>query len=86
MIVIMQPQATKQQVDHVGDLIREMGLKDHVIYGTDLTVVAVIGDDRKKDKGALEQAPGVVIKHMIEEAASELLEEHSADKHRIDVS
>lgn len=59
MIVIMKPQATKQQVDHVGDLIREMGLKDHVIYGTDLTVVAVIGDDRKKDKGALEQAAGV---------------------------
>ncbi len=36
-----------------------MGLKDHIIKGTDLTVVAVIGDDRKKDRGTLEQAPGV---------------------------
>src|SRR5690606_10329591 len=34
-------------------------LKDHPIVGTDLTVVAVVGDDRKKDKGSLEQAAGV---------------------------
>jgi 3-deoxy-7-phosphoheptulonate synthase len=59
MIVVMQPNATKPQVQHVVDLVREMGLKDHVIVGTDLTVVAVIGDDRKKDKGRLEQSPGV---------------------------
>ncbi len=59
MIVVMQPTATPTQVAHVVDLIREMGLKDHVIEGTDLTVVAVIGDDRKKDGAKLEQAPGV---------------------------
>lgn len=59
MIVVMQPSATRQQVDHVVKLVREMGLKDHVIVGTDLTVVAVIGDDRKKERGTLEQAPGV---------------------------
>jgi 3-deoxy-7-phosphoheptulonate synthase len=59
MIVVMQPSATKDQVQHVVELVKEMGLKDHVIVGTDLTVVAVIGDDRKKDKGTLEGAPGV---------------------------
>lgn len=59
MIVVMQPGATREQVEHVSTIVREMGLKDHVIVGTDLTVVAVIGDDRKKDKGPLEQAPGV---------------------------
>jgi 3-deoxy-7-phosphoheptulonate synthase len=59
MIVVMQPGATRDQVAHVSKIVREMGLKDHVIVGTDLTVVAVIGDDRKKDSGALEQAPGV---------------------------
>lgn len=59
MIVVMRPDTTQQQVQHVIDQVRSMGLKDHVIVGTDLTVVAVIGDDRKKDKGALEQAPGV---------------------------
>lgn len=59
MIIIMQPNATEPQVEHVKQLVREMGLKDHVIQGTDLTVVAVVGDDRKKDKGRFEQAPGV---------------------------
>jgi 3-deoxy-7-phosphoheptulonate synthase len=59
MIVVMEPTASKKQVEQVCQLIREMGLKDHVIVGTDLTVVAAIGDDRKKDKAALEQAPGV---------------------------
>lgn len=59
MIVIMQPTATQAQIDHVCKLVREMGLKDHPIQGSDLTVVAVIGDDRKKDGTMLEQAPGV---------------------------
>lgn len=59
MIVVMRPDATARQVEHVSGLIREMGLKDHPIRGTDLTVVAVIGDDRKKDASRLEQAPGV---------------------------
>ncbi len=59
MIVVMRPEATEQQVEHVIRLVQEMGLKDHVIHGTDLTVVAVIGDDRKKDGSVLEQAPGV---------------------------
>lgn len=59
MIVVMQPDATAAQSEYVSGLVAEMGLKSHVIKGTDLTVVAVIGDDRKKDKGVLEQAPGV---------------------------
>lgn len=59
MIVVMRPDATPEQVSHVSTLIREMGLKDHPIQGTDLTVVAVIGDDRKKDATRLEQAAGV---------------------------
>jgi len=59
MIVIMKPSATEDQVQHVCDMVRDMGLKDHPIHGTELTVVAVIGEDRKKDQGTLEQAPGV---------------------------
>ena len=59
MIVVMKPSATKQQVQHVVDLVREYGLKDHVIYGTDRTVVACIGDKRMVDKSAIENAPMV---------------------------
>lgn len=59
MIVVMKPNATQEQVNNVTSLIREIGLKDHVIQGTDLTVVAAIGDDRKKEGSSIEQAPGV---------------------------
>ena len=59
MIVVMKPGATKDNVRHVVDLVREYGLKDHVIYGTDRTVVACIGDKRMVDKGAIENAPMV---------------------------
>jgi 3-deoxy-7-phosphoheptulonate synthase len=59
MIVVMKPGATKEQVQHVAGLVREMGLKDHVIVGTERTVVAVIGNDRFKDRSALETVAGV---------------------------
>lgn len=59
MIVVMKPSATKQEIRHVIGLVNEMGLQDHVIEGTELTVVAVIGEDRKKDPGVFETLPGV---------------------------
>jgi 3-deoxy-7-phosphoheptulonate synthase len=59
MIVVMKPGSSPQQIDHVVKLVREMGLKDHVIVGTERTVVAVIGDDRFKDKSRLETVDGV---------------------------
>ncbi len=59
MIVIMQPGAPQDRVDHVVQLVRDFGLKEHVIVGTDRTVVAAIGDKRNVDKGAIENAPGV---------------------------
>jgi 3-deoxy-7-phosphoheptulonate synthase len=59
MIVVMKPGATKEQVQHVIDLVREYGLKEHPIYGTDRTVIACIGDKRTVDKSAIENAPMV---------------------------
>jgi len=59
MVIVMKPGATKEQVRHVIDLVRDYGLKEHVIYGTDRTVVACIGDKRMVDKGAIENAPMV---------------------------
>src|SRR5213592_718487 len=59
MVVVMKPDASRQQVEHVIKLVREMGLKDHVIVGTERTVVAVIGNDRFKDKSVLETVDGV---------------------------
>ncbi|MCZ6816433.1 MAG: 3-deoxy-7-phosphoheptulonate synthase [Planctomycetota bacterium] len=59
MIVIMQPGASQTQVDHVVQLVKDFGLREHVIVGTDRTVVAAIGDKRNVDKGAIENAAGV---------------------------
>ena len=39
MIVVMKSGATKEQIQHVIDLVREFGLKDHPIYGTDRTAI-----------------------------------------------
>src|SRR5213082_1523464 len=59
MIVVMKPASTSAEVEHVVKLVREMGLKDHVIVGTERTVVAVIGDDRFKDRSRFETVEGV---------------------------
>lgn len=59
MIVVMKPGSTQRQVDHVVSLVREMGLKEHVIVGEEQTVVAVIGNDRMKDRSAFETVDGV---------------------------
>src|ERR1700750_3135105 len=59
MIVVMKPGSTPANIEHVVKLVREMGLKEHVIEGTERTVVAVIGNDRFKDRTVLESAEGV---------------------------
>jgi 3-deoxy-7-phosphoheptulonate synthase len=59
MIVVMKENATPKQVEHVVNLVKEMKLKEHVIVGTERTVVAVIGNDRFKDKSVLESVDGV---------------------------
>jgi 3-deoxy-7-phosphoheptulonate synthase len=59
MIVVMKPGSTPRQIEHVVNLVREMGCKDHVIVGTERTVVAVVGDDRNKDRSAFESVEGV---------------------------
>ncbi|HEX4795539.1 MAG TPA: 3-deoxy-7-phosphoheptulonate synthase [Humisphaera sp.] len=59
MIVVMKPGSSQKQIDHVCHLVREMGMKDNVIQGTERTVVAVIGDDRNKDRSVFETVDGV---------------------------
>jgi 3-deoxy-7-phosphoheptulonate synthase len=59
MIVVMKSGCASGDVDHVVELIRQYGLKDHVIVGTDRTVVAAIGDKRGLDMSAIENAPMV---------------------------
>jgi 3-deoxy-7-phosphoheptulonate synthase len=59
MIVVMKQGSSEKHVEHVVQLVREMGLKEHIIVGQERTVIAVIGDDRFKDRSVLESADGV---------------------------
>src|SRR3954447_12769209 len=59
MIVVMKPGATQRQIDHVVARITQLGLRSHVIVGTDRTVVAALGEKRDGAKQALETGEGV---------------------------
>lgn len=59
MIVVMKPGSTQKQIDHVVELIEALGLRSHIIVGTDRTVVAALGEKRDGAKQALETGDGV---------------------------
>src|SRR5437763_4933317 len=59
MIVVMKPGSTQKQIDHIVELIEGMGLRSHIIVGTDRTVVAALGEKRDGAKQALETGGGV---------------------------
>jgi 3-deoxy-7-phosphoheptulonate synthase len=59
MIVVMKPGASERQVNHIIELIDGLGLRSHVIVGTDRTVVAALGEKRDGAKQALETGEGV---------------------------
>jgi 3-deoxy-7-phosphoheptulonate synthase len=59
MIVVMEKGASQAQVDHMIARIEQLGLKSHVIVGTERTVIAAIGEKRDGAKEALETGSGV---------------------------
>jgi 3-deoxy-7-phosphoheptulonate synthase len=59
VIVVMKKEATPADVNHMVQRIESLGLKAHVIVGTERTVIAAVGDDRKTHKESLESGPGV---------------------------
>ncbi|GJL50773.1 3-deoxy-7-phosphoheptulonate synthase [Candidatus Nitrospira salsa] len=59
MIIVMKPEATEQDVEHLVERLRELGLKAQVSIGEERTVVGVIGDDRILQGQPLTVFPGV---------------------------
>jgi 3-deoxy-7-phosphoheptulonate synthase len=55
----MKKDAAVADIEHMVGRVQQLGLKPHVIHGTERTVIAVIGDDRKTYKDSLESGPGV---------------------------
>lgn len=59
MIVVMQKGAQQADIDNMVERIKSLGLKPHVIVGTERTVVAAVGEERTVPAEALENEPGV---------------------------
>ena len=48
MIIVMQSGASRQQIEHVMERIKDLGYEPHPIYGVEQTVIGAIGDERGK--------------------------------------
>jgi 3-deoxy-7-phosphoheptulonate synthase len=59
MIVVMKQGATQEEKDQVVEHIEALGLRSHVIVGTERTVIAALGEKRDGAKQALETIDGV---------------------------
>jgi 3-deoxy-7-phosphoheptulonate synthase len=47
MILVVKPDATPDQIDHILQRVEELGFKPHVSRGEQRTIIGVIGDERK---------------------------------------
>jgi 3-deoxy-7-phosphoheptulonate synthase len=59
MIVVMKKGASEQEVQHIVERVESLGLKSHVIQGTERTVIAAIGEKREQTKESLLSGAGV---------------------------
>jgi 3-deoxy-7-phosphoheptulonate synthase len=59
VIIILKPNATDPQIEHVVERVEALGLRAHVSRGTYRTVIGVIGDETKVRGEPLHAIPGV---------------------------
>ncbi len=59
MIIVLRPDSSEAQIEHVLERIRELGFKPHLSRGEHRTIVGVIGDDGKLHAQPLSAIPGV---------------------------
>ena len=59
MIIVLKPDATKKQVDHIVEKVKGLGLKAMVSRGIERTIIGVIGEEDVLRVQPLEVFPGV---------------------------
>jgi 3-deoxy-7-phosphoheptulonate synthase len=59
MIIVLRPNSTSEQIDHILERIQELGLKPHLSKGELRTIIGVIGDENKLQAEPLAAIPGV---------------------------
>ncbi len=59
MIIVLKKNATPQELEHICQKVRELGLTPNVSRGIERTVIGVIGDEEKLQVQPIEAFPGV---------------------------
>ncbi len=59
MIIVFKPEATKKEISHVVDKVKEIGLKTMISVGKERTIVGIIGEEDKARIQPFEAFPGV---------------------------
>ena len=59
MIIVLRPEATQDQVNHIIDKVKALGLTPHVSKGQERTIIGVIGPEDVLRVTPLEVFPGV---------------------------
>ena len=59
MIIVLRPDATEEQQDHIIKKLKGLGLQVHISKGTERTILGAIGDEAILQSVPLEAIPGV---------------------------
>ena len=59
MIIIMKPDATDEQINHVAEKLKKLGFGVHLSKGTERTVIGAIGDKTTLQLETIQMLPGV---------------------------
>lgn len=59
MIIVMKPGATPEEIHHVCEKVKTLGLTPHVSRGVERTIIGVIGEEEKVRAKPFEAFPGV---------------------------
>ncbi|KAA0257773.1 3-deoxy-7-phosphoheptulonate synthase [Deferribacter autotrophicus] len=59
MIIVMRPEATKEDIDFVVKKLTDYGFKTHLSMGVERTIIGAIGDERALRDKPLSSLPGV---------------------------
>ncbi|MBI2870773.1 MAG: 3-deoxy-7-phosphoheptulonate synthase [Candidatus Omnitrophica bacterium] len=59
MIIVLKPDITQKQIDHIVKEVKKLGLKPHVSKGIERTIIGVVGEEEVLSTKPLEVFPGV---------------------------
>jgi len=59
VIIVLKPNVTEEQINHVIQRVEELGLRAHLSRGTYRTIIGVIGDEQRLQAAPLGAIPGV---------------------------